>query len=291
VGNLWIPNEMDPTQGTLLGSVTFTNETDSGWQPAFFQAPIRITAHTTYVVSYFVPFTPERNYALDPGFFASGEIVKDPLRALQDSDAEGNGVFRYSDSGGLFPNETPPATSQFNAPNYWVDVIFGNTAVSPPQVLSTTPAPGAIGIPIGDPITVTFSEPIDPDSVTNSVLLTDTAGASVLFDTSFGPGNFTITLTPQQPLQSGQAYTVTLKGGDDEPHITDATGIPLAADFTWSFITEQAPAPVSTEVKMHRDRVTFGANFIAMRPDKQHASLLSLNYASSVLSRLLKPAL
>ena len=100
-----------------------------------------------------------------------------------------------------------------------------------------------------------------------------------------------ITLTPQQALQPGQTYTVTLKGAPAADPITDVTVTPLAADFTWSFITEQAPAPVSTEVTMHGDRVTTGANFIAMRPDKQLSSLLRLNYASSVLSRLLKPAL
>jgi hypothetical protein len=288
VGNLWIPNEMDPTQGTLLGSVTFTNETVDGWQQALFQTPILITADTTYVVSYFAP---QRNYAADFGFFASEGEDNPPLHALQDGIDGGNGVFRYSDTGGLFPNET--GVTPFNAPNFYVDVVFRNTAVLAPQVLSTTPTPGAIGVPIGDPITVTFSEPINPISVTvnGSVLLTDTANNTVDFDFSFGPGNFTLTLTPTQPLQTGQAYTVTLKGGDIDPHITDATGIPLAADFTWSFITESDPAPASTKVTMSGDWVPAGGNFIAMRPDKQLASLLRLNYASSVLSRLLKPAL
>jgi hypothetical protein len=44
----------------------------------------------------------------------------------------------------------------------------------------------------------------------------------------------TVILTPQQPLLEGEAYTVTLKGGVNAPHITDAKGTPLVADFTWS---------------------------------------------------------
>jgi hypothetical protein len=69
----------------------------------------------------------------------------------------------------------------------------------------------------------------------STVRLIDTVGAPIPFTiSSFGAGNFTIILIPQQPLLDGEAYTVTLKGGIDAPHITDATGTPLVADFTWS---------------------------------------------------------
>src|SRR6476660_523688 len=46
VGNLW------SSTGTLLGTVTFSNETASGWQQATFPSPIAISAATTYVASY-----------------------------------------------------------------------------------------------------------------------------------------------------------------------------------------------------------------------------------------------
>ena len=46
VGTLWT------STGTLLGSVTFTNETASGWQQATLPTPVTIQANTTYVVSY-----------------------------------------------------------------------------------------------------------------------------------------------------------------------------------------------------------------------------------------------
>ena len=49
VGSLWTAS------GTNLGSVTFTNESATGWQQADFATPIQIEADTTYVVSYFAP--------------------------------------------------------------------------------------------------------------------------------------------------------------------------------------------------------------------------------------------
>ena len=44
IGRLWT------NSGTLLGSVTFANETISGWQEANFPTPIPVTAGTVYVV-------------------------------------------------------------------------------------------------------------------------------------------------------------------------------------------------------------------------------------------------
>jgi hypothetical protein len=108
VGHLWTSN------GTLLGSVTFTNESDIGWQQALFQTPIPITANTTYVVSYFAPLG---RYAATPGQFASSGVDTPPLHALRNGVDGNNGVYLYTSTGG-FPTQT------FNSTNYWVDVIF-----------------------------------------------------------------------------------------------------------------------------------------------------------------------
>jgi len=226
VGNLWAGD------GTLLGSVTFTDETESGWQQALFQAPIPIMANTTYVVSYIAP---HGNYAATIGQFASDGAHNPPLHALQNGVEGGNGVFRYNPNG-----EVP--TDSSNSTNYWVDVVFSDQPLAPPQVLSTMPAPGSSVFsffPEIVPFSITFSEPIDLTSVNEStVALIDTEGNPVPFAISFGADNFRVTLTPLQELFPQTVYTVILKGGDDSPHITDATGTPLAADYTWSITTE-----------------------------------------------------
>ena len=98
--------------GALLASVTFTNETATGWQQVNLPTPVAITANTTYVVSY---HTPSGFYAFDPQYFSTA-FTNSPLRALANSEEGGNDVYQYGASG--FPTQT------YNATNYWVDVVF-----------------------------------------------------------------------------------------------------------------------------------------------------------------------
>jgi hypothetical protein len=107
VGNLWT------SSGALLTTVTFTNETASGWQPVDLATPIAITANTTYIASY---HTTVGYYSADPAYFASSGFTNPPLRALANGADGGNGVYIYGAS--AFPNQT------YNSTNYWVDVVF-----------------------------------------------------------------------------------------------------------------------------------------------------------------------
>ncbi len=60
-GNLWSAG------GRLLGSVTFTNETASGWQQATLATPVALSAATSYVVSYHT----SGFYSADSNFFST----------------------------------------------------------------------------------------------------------------------------------------------------------------------------------------------------------------------------
>jgi hypothetical protein len=106
IGHLW------DRHGTLLGSVTFTNETSSGWQYQAFATPIPVQANTTYVVSYSAQ---TGNYATDTEYFGV-DAANGPLDALEDGTDGPNGVF--SATVGTFP------MTGFAASNYWVDVKF-----------------------------------------------------------------------------------------------------------------------------------------------------------------------
>jgi hypothetical protein len=107
VGSLWTAS------GTLLGQVTFTNETASGWQTAYFSSPVAITTGTTYIVGYFAP---NGHYSVTPAQFASGPIDNAPLHAVATS-ASANGVYSYS-SAATFP------ANSYNSSGYYVDVVF-----------------------------------------------------------------------------------------------------------------------------------------------------------------------
>jgi hypothetical protein len=106
IGHLW------SSTGTLLGTVTFTGETASGWQQATFATPIAITANTTYIVSYHMN---GGRYATTNSGFTSA-VDKPPLHAIANG-TSANGVYVYG-TNSAFPNQT------FNATNYWVDVVF-----------------------------------------------------------------------------------------------------------------------------------------------------------------------
>ncbi len=111
-GRLWTDS------GTLIGSVTFTDETDTGWQTATFDHPIPIDADTTYVASYHAPFG---HYAGTLDAFAIAGVDNAPLHFPVDVQADPNGVFQYG-PGGLFPTET------YQSAYYWVDVVFEDDA-------------------------------------------------------------------------------------------------------------------------------------------------------------------
>ena len=108
IGNLWT------STGSKLASVTFTNETASGWQQANFATPVTISANTTYIISYYAP---SGHYAADENFFATAGVDNAPLHALRDGVSGVNGVYAYA-SGSSFPNQG------WHSSNYWVDVVF-----------------------------------------------------------------------------------------------------------------------------------------------------------------------
>jgi hypothetical protein len=125
VGSLWT------STGTLLGSVTFTGESSSGWQQANFGTPIAITANTVYVASYLAP---NGHYSEDDGYFATHGVDYPPLHLLADGVAGPNGVYAYSATS-AFP------TLSWAAANYYVDIVVTSTG----STISGAVSPAALG--------------------------------------------------------------------------------------------------------------------------------------------------
>jgi phosphodiesterase/alkaline phosphatase D-like protein len=154
VGKLWT------STGTLLASVTFSNETASGWQEALFSSPVSISPNTTYVVSYYAP---NGNYAADENYFATAGIDAPPIHALANSFDGPNGVYLYATGGG-FPVNTYLAT------NYWVDLVFNPTG---PAITSVAANPAEISATITWTTSTASSSRVDygttPTSLTSSV--------------------------------------------------------------------------------------------------------------------------
>ena len=208
VGSLWTAS------GTLLATGTFTNETASGWQELDFSSPVAITAGTTYVASY---FTGTGHYASTSGGLASA-VTNGPLTALA-----GGGVYAYASSN-AFPSST------YNASNYWVDVVYSQSAgATPPAVTSVVPSSGATGVAVSVAPSATFSQPVTPSTV--SFTVKNSGGTAVAGSVSFNAADTVATFTPAGSLAGSTAYTATVSGAQN------ASGTPMSSAYSWSFTT------------------------------------------------------
>jgi hypothetical protein len=138
-----------------------------------------------------------------------------------------------------------PASSGGDAGSGGGDGGAGGAGVDPdilaPAVVSTHPAPAAMGAASHGAITVTFTEAMDPLTVTSETFLVKQGTVEV-------PGvvtyfNTTASFLPDSNLALNTAYTVTVTAA-----ATDLAGNELAADYSFSFTTDatspKGPLPV-----------------------------------------------
>ena len=221
-GSVWTAN------GFRLATVTFANETASGWQQQALPAPLQLQANTTYVVSV----NANSRYAVTPSGLAS-QVVSGPLRTVADGQ---NGVF--STTLGAFPDQS------YLGSNYYVDAVIGQG--NAPAVTARAPAADAVGAAPNTPVQATFTRPLDPLSATSaSFTLSAVGGSPVAATVDYDPGTQRATLTPSAPLAPSTTYTATLTTA-----ISAIDGVSLAEPVTWSFTTSAAssipPTVVST---------------------------------------------
>ena len=114
----------------------------------------------------------------------------------------------------------------------WSFTTAAASDTTPPTVTSTNPASGANGFPIASSITATFSEAIQPATVTTSTFtLKNSAGTTIAGSVALTNGNL-VTFDPQSSLVASTTYTATLSTG-----IKDIAGNALTTAKSWSFTT------------------------------------------------------
>jgi len=125
------------------------------------------------------------------------------------------------------------ATSGSYAATYAVDATA-------PTVTGRSPASGATGVDIFASASATFSEAIDPATVSGSTFsLRDGSNNPVAATVTYAAATRTATLAPGAALTGNTTYTATVKGG--AAGVKDVSGNALAADVTWSFTTAAGP--------------------------------------------------
>ena len=220
-GHLWAAD------GTQLAEAVFTNETASGWQEIYFDTPVAIQANTTYVASY---HSSSGGYAYDQFYFSTSDYANAPLRALANTE-DTNGVWSYASSPGTFP------INDFNATNYWVDVVFNYSGpdTTPPQITAVTPTADATGVDVSSTVTAHFNEAVKNVN-TGTFTLTGPGGA-VAAAVTYDSGTHTAILTPSAALSYNTTYTAEVIGNAGASGIQDLADNDLPATVSWSFTT------------------------------------------------------
>lgn len=119
-----------------------------------------------------------------------------------------------------------------------VTVACSATDVTAPGITARTPLPTALGAALtGAVVTVTFSEPMDPASLTTSSLVLTGPDGAVAGAVSLAAGNTQAVFTPTSRLSFESAYTATVTTA-----ARDAAGNALASEVSWSFNTGKALA-------------------------------------------------
>jgi tetrahydromethanopterin S-methyltransferase subunit B len=119
-------------------------------------------------------------------------------------------------------------------------VEFRNpVAPSVPSVASTDPANAATSIGVSRTVNATFSEQMDPATITASTFTLKQGSASISGTVSYA--GMTATFRPSADLAANTVFTATVTASAK----SSASGTSLAADFTWSFTTAVGlpPAP------------------------------------------------
>jgi chitodextrinase len=292
-GNLWTAS------GSKLATVTFGAESATGWQQAMLPSPVAITASTTYIVSYYAP---SGFYSSNNGYFG-GSVDNSPLHAPSSAAAGGNGVYRYGSASGF------PANS-YQSSNYWVDVVFEDSAVqSKPVISSFTASPTAVVA--GQSATLSFATQGASSLSINqgvgavsgsSVSVTPSATTTYTLTAANSAGTTTASVTvgvmPPPPPASNPILVITSSANK----FTNYYGEILKAEgfnaYSSADISAVTPAVLggfdevilgdmpltASQAAMFSDWVNGGGNLIAMRPDQKLASLLGITAAAGTLT-------
>jgi len=115
----------------------------------------------------------------------------------------------------------------------------------PPRVVSIAPLDGATEQPLATAVSILFSEPLDPATVTSSTLTlelagTDGGGTGVFIDgTVTLADRLRVVFAPSRPLLPGHTFRARFTGGVADAGGTIYAGQPLL----WSFSTSTAVVP------------------------------------------------
>jgi uncharacterized protein (TIGR03437 family) len=148
------------------------------------------------------------------------------------------------------------------ASNYvWTFTTGASSSTTPPTVISTAPASGASGVAVGSQLSATFSEAMNPATISTATF-TLTQGAAAVSGSVTYAGT-TAVFTPLTSLIPSTSYTAAITTG-----AMDLSGNALAAKFSWTFVTGSGvtvtpPTVISTIPVNGSTLIAAGSNVMA----------------------------
>ncbi|HEX5753993.1 MAG TPA: Ig-like domain-containing protein [Archangium sp.] len=123
----------------------------------------------------------------------------------------------------LFPADVQVDFTTDNAPD-----------TTPPAITFRSPASGLTGVASNVSVVVTFSEAVNPATVTGTQFTLSSAGGPVTGTVRYDAASWTATFTPSAALAANTVYTASLS------NVQDLSGLSIAAT-SWTFTTGTAP--------------------------------------------------
>ncbi len=106
-----------------------------------------------------------------------------------------------------------------------------------PTVLSSSPTSGATAVPLNASVSATFSEAMDPTTLTATTVTVTSGAPAVAVAGTVAYASSKAIFWPASQLASNTAFTATITTG-----AKSAAGVALANDYTWGFTTGDAAA-------------------------------------------------
>jgi methionine-rich copper-binding protein CopC len=178
--------------------------------------------------------------------------------------------------GGATDPRVKDAAGNALAANFaWSFTILPDTTA--PTVTATSPTSGATGVSRTANITATFSEAMNPTTISTSTFVLRDAGNNVIpAAVTINGANTVATLNPTATLAAGTTFTVTVQGG--AAGVKDQAGNALAVDRVWSFTTvvdNTAPTVTTTSPAAGATGVSRTANITATFSEAMNPATIS----------------
>ncbi|HZL08571.1 MAG TPA: Ig-like domain-containing protein [Prolixibacteraceae bacterium] len=150
----------------------------------------------------------------------------------------------FSPSSPLLPDATYIGTiktsiKDLNGNFLQQDYVWTFTTDASPTMVSTSPATQASGVPLDKIITASFSEAMDPTSIT-SLTYTISQGTTLLEGT-VSYTDLTASFTPTSNLLPNTIYTGTITTA-----AKNVAGLPMTTNYVWTFTTGLLPSVTAT---------------------------------------------